>query len=56
MSASTEMEKLKAKIIELENLLERQNNESMKTRTKIKEMSSEVVDSNPYRYAYLFVL
>lgn len=48
MSASTEMEKLKAKIIELENLLERQNNESMKTRTKIKEMSSEVVDSNPY--------
>ncbi|XP_057305118.1 ubiquitin-like modifier-activating enzyme 5 [Hydractinia symbiolongicarpus] len=48
MSASIEMEKLKAKIIELENLLERQNNESMKTRTKIKEMSSEVVDSNPY--------
>ncbi|XP_065656146.1 ubiquitin-like modifier-activating enzyme 5 isoform X2 [Hydra vulgaris] len=43
----TETEQLKARINELERLLEKQNMEP-KARPKIAEMSSEVVDSNPY--------
>ncbi|XP_002157346.2 ubiquitin-like modifier-activating enzyme 5 isoform X1 [Hydra vulgaris] len=43
----TETEQLKARINELERLLEKQIMEP-KARPKIAEMSSEVVDSNPY--------
>ena len=46
------MEELKKRIAELENelRLEKSKNESSSVhREKINEMSSEVVDSNPYR-------
>ena len=48
------MEDLKKRIAELENelKLEKSKNESSSVqREKIKEMSSEVVDSNPYRFS-----
>ena len=48
-----EIEQLKARITELECLLEKQKKGS-KTRTKIAEMSSEVIDSNPYRCVFIF--
>jgi len=53
------MEDLKKRIAELENelKLEKSKNESSSVqREKIKEMSSEVVDSNPYRFPYLLFL
>ena len=45
------VEELKKRIEELENELakEKQNNSNAMHRPKIAEMSSEVVDSNPYR-------
>lgn len=47
------MEDLKKRIAELENELKAEkakNEASMVARPKISQMSSEVVDSNPYRY------
>ena len=49
------MEDLKKRIAELENelKLEKSKNESSSVmRPKIEQMSSEVVDSNPYRFIY----
>ena len=44
------MEECKRRIAELEEMLERATNGSAQNaRTKIGQMSSEVVDSNPYR-------
>lgn len=45
-----EIEKLKAKIKELEIALENERKRKGPVREKIQEMSSEVVDSNPYRW------
>jgi len=42
------MEELKARIAELESQLEAERNKSKVKREKITQMSSEVVDSNPY--------
>lgn len=44
-----EIEGLKAKIKELEIALETEKKRKGPMREKIEEMSSEVVDSNPYR-------
>lgn len=44
------IEELKAKIKELEIALEMEKKRKGPVREKINEMSSEVVDSNPYRY------
>ncbi len=44
-----DLETLKARIKELEELLAHKNDTSQSTRSKIGKMSSEVVDSNPYR-------
>lgn len=47
------MEDLKKRIIELEEELKLEKSKSEKSsiaRPKINQMSSEVVDSNPYRY------
>jgi ubiquitin-like modifier-activating enzyme 5 len=46
------MDELKNRILELEKQLENEKkiNKSVNYRQKIDEMSSEVVDSNPYRY------
>ena len=41
---------LEAKIIELENKLELLSNNKNVSRIKIAQMSSKVVDSNPYRF------
>lgn len=43
-----EVERLRQRIIELENEL-REKKDAVATREKIKHMSEEVVDSNPYR-------
>lgn len=43
------IEELKAKIKELEIALEMEKKRKGPVREKINEMSSEVVDSNPYR-------
>ena len=48
------MEELKARIAELESQLEAERNKSKVKREKITQMSSEVVDSNPYRYKYVY--
>jgi len=48
MDAAQEIKDLKRKVVELESLLAKQNNASVVKREKINEMSSEVVDSNPY--------
>ena len=45
-----EIEGLKAKIKELEIALEAERKRKGPMREKIEQMSSEVVDSNPYRY------
>jgi len=45
-----EIEGLKAKIKDLETALETERKRKGPMREKIQEMSSEVVDSNPYRY------
>ena len=53
------MEDLKKRIAELENelKLEKSKNESSSVmRPKIEQMSSEVVDSNPYRFIYFIPL
>ena len=51
MDQSAEIAQLKKKICELEKLLAKQNNGVVpQQREKITHMSSEVVDSNPYRY------
>ena len=42
------LETLKARIKELEELLQQKNGDTQPARNKIKKMSSEVVDSNPY--------
>ena len=47
MASESEVAELKKRIVELEGLLSKQNN--VQVRKKIGEMSSEVVDSNPYR-------
>ena len=47
MASTCEVAELKKRISELEGLLSKQNN--VQARKKIEEMSSEVVDSNPYR-------
>lgn len=44
-----ETERLKSKIAELEKALEIERRKKGPRREKIDEMSSEVVDSNPYR-------
>lgn len=45
-----EVESLQQRIIELENeLQEKKDKVAITTREKIKHMSEEVVDSNPYR-------
>lgn len=44
-----EIEGLKAKIKDLENALEIERKRKGPMREKIGQMSSEVVDSNPYR-------
>lgn len=45
-----QIEELQRRIKELENkLLEEQSKNMLSTREKIEHMSSEVVDSNPYR-------
>jgi hypothetical protein len=44
-----DLETLKARIKELEELLAQKNVDTRPTRSKIDKMSSEVVDSNPYR-------
>jgi hypothetical protein len=44
-----DLETLKARIKELEELLAQKNVDTQPTRSKIDKMSSEVVDSNPYR-------
>jgi len=44
-----EIEGLKAKIKDLETALETERKRKRPMREKIQEMSSEVVDSNPYR-------
>lgn len=45
-----EVESLRQRIIELENeLREKKDKDVVATREKIKHMSEEVVDSNPYR-------
>lgn len=45
-----EVESLRQRIIELENELgEKKDKDAAATREKIKHMSAEVVDSNPYR-------
>lgn len=48
------MEELKKRITELEEELrkEKSKNEMAAARPKISQMSSEVVDSNPYRYFF----
>lgn len=46
------VEELKAKITDLENKLKSLTGKNV--REKITTMSSEVVDSNPYRYKVLF--
>jgi len=46
MASTCEVAELKKRIAELEGLLSKQNN--VQARKKIEEMSSEVVDSNPY--------
>jgi len=48
MDAAQEIKDLKRRVVELESLLAKQNNASVVKREKINEMSSEVVDSNPY--------
>lgn len=46
---AVKIEELKAKIKELEIALEMEKKRKGPVREKINEMSSEVVDSNPYR-------
>ena len=50
-----EIEKLKSKIADLEKSLENERKKKGPRREKINEMSSEVVDSNPYRYKAVFL-
>jgi hypothetical protein len=49
-----DLETLKAKVKELEELLA-QKNHTQPVRSKIDKMSSEVVDSNPYRFGKTFL-
>lgn len=49
MSSEDEIARLKRRIAELEGELRSAGNTDHPGRTKIKEMSAEVVDSNPYR-------
>jgi len=46
---SEELAKLQSKIVELENEI-KSLRKGVAVREKIEQMSSEVVDSNPYRY------
>ncbi len=48
MSSPDDLASLKARVAELESLLKEASSASSGRRTKIAEMSSEVVDSNPY--------
>lgn len=52
MSSSSEQKiaELKAQIKQYEELLEKEKATTTQQREKISVMSSEVVDSNPYRY------
>lgn len=50
-----EIEGLKAKIKDLENALEIERKRKGPMREKIGQMSSEVVDSNPYRLVKWFL-
>lgn len=52
------MEDLKKRIVELEEELkaEKSKHEQAAARPRISQMSSEVVDSNPYRYTFLSCL
>lgn len=51
MSSEDEIARLKRRIAELERELSSSNGTNHPGRTKILEMSAEVVDSNPYRFA-----
>lgn len=50
------IEDLQKKIKELEQELKEERSKGGAIRTKISQMSSEVVDSNPYRYMKWFFL
>ena len=51
-----DLETLKARIKELEELLAQKNGDIQPARNKIEKMSSEVVDSNPYRFGICILL
>jgi len=44
-----EIESLRQRVIELENKLQEKKDRDITMRGRIKHMSDEVVDSNPYR-------
>ena len=50
------IENLHAKINDLEKELQELKSQNIPMRQKIEQMSSEVVDTNPYRFLYSIIL